>query len=357
MMRLIQRVRAFAQSTLRSHWIEVDGQRVHFRAASSGGGPASPPGRPVVLVHGLAVSSRYMVPTAGWLSRDHPVFAPDLPGFGRSDDPRRVLSVPDLADALRGWTRAVGLDQPVYLGNSLGCQVVADLAARFPQETGPLVLVGPTIDATERTMPRQVARLIVDTAMQPPDFLAIMAIDFLQAGVRRTAKTFRYALEDRIEEKLPHIPHPVLVVRGSRDPLAPQRWVEELTRLLPRGELRVIRGAGHTPHYTAPLELVEVVCRFLDCADLPHSAAEPRPRRPRARGDPGGDPGRHPPDLRRDEATTSGAQTPQLQVQRGGEADPGEVGEQERAGRSANPPEEDRRQQDREPKGHDLREG
>lgn len=272
MMRLVQRVRALRQSTMRSHWIEVDGRRVHFRAASSGGGPASPPGRPVVLVHGLTVSSRYMVPTAGWLSRDHPVFVPDLPGFGRSEDPRRVLSVSELADALRAWTRAMGLDQPVYLANSLGCQVVADLAARFPQEAGPLVLVGPTIDAHARTWLRQIARLIVDTAMQPPDFFAILAIDFLQAGPRRTAKTFRHALEDRIEEKLPHIPHPVLVVRGSRDPLAPQRWVKELTRLLSRGELRVIRGAGHTPHFTAPLELVGVVRSFLDRADPRHSA-------------------------------------------------------------------------------------
>lgn len=271
MMRLGQRVRALQQSTLRSHWIEVDGQRMHFRTAPCGGGRASPPGRPVVLVHGLAVSSRYMVPTAGWLSRDHPVFAPDLPGFGRSDKPRRVLSVPELADALLGWTRAVGLDRPVYLANSLGCQVVADLAARFPQETGPLVLVVPTIDAHARTWPQQIARLIVDTAMQPPDFLVIMAVDFLQAGPRRTAKTFRHALEDRIEETLPHVPHPVLVVRGSRDPIAPQRWVEELTRLLPRGELRVIRGAGHTVHYTAPLDLVRVVRSFLDRADLRHS--------------------------------------------------------------------------------------
>ncbi len=108
--------------------------------------------------------------------------------------------------------------------------------------------------------------------MQPPDFLAIMAIDFLQAGPSRTAKTFRHALEDRIEEKLPHIPHPVLVVRGSRDPIAPQRWVEELTRLLPRGELRVIRGVAHTPHYVAPLELVRVVRSFLDRAEPGHSA-------------------------------------------------------------------------------------
>ena len=43
---------------------------------------------PIVLVHGLAVSHRYLMPTAALLARRHPVGVPDLPGFGLSGDPR-----------------------------------------------------------------------------------------------------------------------------------------------------------------------------------------------------------------------------------------------------------------------------
>ncbi len=39
---------------------------------------------PVVLVHGLGVSSRYMLPTLALLAPRYRVFAPDLPGFGHS---------------------------------------------------------------------------------------------------------------------------------------------------------------------------------------------------------------------------------------------------------------------------------
>jgi 2-hydroxy-6-oxonona-2,4-dienedioate hydrolase len=53
------------------------------------------------------------------------------------------------------------------------------------------------------------------------------------------------------------------VVRGARDPVAPQRWVEEATRLLPRGELRVVPGAAHTMVAVAALELTRVVRPFL----------------------------------------------------------------------------------------------
>src|SRR5262245_40295657 len=49
------------------------------------------PAAPVVLVHGLSASSRCMVPTAERLAVYRPVYAPDLPGFGRSDTPIQAL--------------------------------------------------------------------------------------------------------------------------------------------------------------------------------------------------------------------------------------------------------------------------
>lgn len=79
----------------------------------------------------------------------------------------------------------------------------------------------------------------------------------------KLAKTFRYALEDCIEEKPPCVQVPALVVRGSEDPIVPQRWAEEETRSLPMGHLGVIPGAPHTVVYDAPLELEREVRPFL----------------------------------------------------------------------------------------------
>jgi 2-hydroxy-6-oxonona-2,4-dienedioate hydrolase len=41
----------------------------------------------LILVHGLVVSSRYMVPIAELLSAHYRVYVPDLPGFGKSGKP------------------------------------------------------------------------------------------------------------------------------------------------------------------------------------------------------------------------------------------------------------------------------
>jgi pimeloyl-ACP methyl ester carboxylesterase len=70
----------------------------------------------------------------------------DLPGFGLSGDPGRVLDVTEHADHLADWLEMAGLPPVVVLGNSFGCQVAVELAVRHPHRIAGLVLVGPTVD-------------------------------------------------------------------------------------------------------------------------------------------------------------------------------------------------------------------
>lgn len=49
-----------------------------------------------------------MLPLAEQFAAQFTVRAPDLPGFGRSGKPTRVLDVPGLADDLAAWTETAG---------------------------------------------------------------------------------------------------------------------------------------------------------------------------------------------------------------------------------------------------------
>jgi 2-hydroxy-6-oxonona-2,4-dienedioate hydrolase len=218
----------------------------------------------VVLVHGLVVSSRYMIPTAQRLAAHYRVYAPDLPGFGRSEKPPHALDVSGLSDALAAWMETVGLSRAALVGNSMGCQIIADLAARHPERVERAVLQGPTMDPRARTVLRQVGRFLLDAPREAPSLLPIELLDYLSAGTRRAWRTFAYALEDPIEEKLSKVRVPTLVVRGSRDPIVPQRWAEEAARLLPMGRLVVIPDAAHTLNYDHSIDLARTVRGFLD---------------------------------------------------------------------------------------------
>lgn len=229
---------------------------------------------PVVLVHGLGVSSRYLVPTAELLAPDVRVYAPDLPGFGKSDDPPRALDVPELTDALAAWMGAFHIKGAVLLGNSLGCQIVANLAVRYPALVAAAVLVGPTADPGGRTIPRLMARAAVDIVREDPRLYPIIVCDYLRAGVGRTWRTLEHLVRDRPEERFPRIVVPALVVRGERDAIVPQGWAEEVARLLPRGRLVVVPGAAHAVNFGAPGPLAQAVGEL--ARDLAHGRVGPK---------------------------------------------------------------------------------
>ena len=246
---------------LESVWSTVDGLRMHARVATA----AAPAGaKAVVLVHGLGVSSRYMIPTAEQLAPHYRVYAPDLPGFGRSDRPPHLLDIRGLANALAAWLRQAGPGRAALLGNSLGCQVIVDLAVRRPELVERAVLVGPTLDPEARSLWRQIARGVLDVFREPLSLWPIVAYDYLTAGPVYILRTLQRAVEDPVADKLPCVRVPALVIRGSRDPIVPQRWAEAMIRRLPAGRLVVLEGVAHAANYSAPVELARVVRPFLD---------------------------------------------------------------------------------------------
>jgi len=249
-------------TTFRSFWTQVGGLDVHAKV--SAGAPALGAGQvPLVLVHGLALSHRYMMPTAERLAADFPVYVPDLPGFGDSGHPRKVLDIPGLADALLAWMDAVGLRRVSLLGNSQGCQVIADLAARHPGRAARCVLQGPTSPPNERTWLWQFIRWRQNNRYNPPNLGPPTWSDYRRAGYLRAIWTFRASLRDHLEDKLPHITVPVLVVRGECDPICPAAWADEVARHLPDGRLVEIPAVAHTLVFTAPEQLASVTRQFL----------------------------------------------------------------------------------------------
>lgn len=241
-----------------TRWTTTDGLQVHARVWDT---TSSSP--PVVLVHGLVVASGMVAPTAERLAGRYPVYAPDLPGFGDSDKPRRALRISELAEVLASWQDANGLAQAVVVGNSLGCQIVVDAAMRFPHTVRAVVLAAPTVDPEARSWPVQLWRWRKEQSTQSGSMRLLQLRDYAKAKPWRGYRTFQQALGDRVEDKLPYVEQPTLVVHGTRDPLLPEAWGARLAGLAPQGQLRVLPGVVHAMAYENPLELSRVVDRFV----------------------------------------------------------------------------------------------
>jgi pimeloyl-ACP methyl ester carboxylesterase len=221
-------------------------------------------GTPVVLVHGLGMSGRYMLPLARRLAPHVPVLVPDLPGFGASSSVWPPLAVTGLARGLHAWLDALAVPDAVLVGHSLGCQVAVALALHRPERVQRLVLVAPTIDAGARRAAPQGARLARDLPREPARLLALGSLDYLRGGLPRGLATFRHALHDPVERALARLRSPVLVVRGEHDPVVPQAWAQRVAGLAPGGRLTVVPGAPHAPNFSHPAAVAAEILRFLE---------------------------------------------------------------------------------------------
>jgi pimeloyl-ACP methyl ester carboxylesterase len=256
-------------SRLVSTWIRSGAFTIHAKRSTVPMTDAAPT---IVMVHGVGVSHRYLMPTAELLATFCRVWVPDLPGFGLSSKPRHILTLQELSDALADWMGTANIPSASLLGNSFGCQIIADFAVRHSSLIERAILQGPTVDPAGRTARQQLWRWLVNGRHEAPAQALVILRDYRDCGLQRVFRTFKYALDDHIEGTLPHVRVPTLVVRGSRDVIVPQRWAEEVTRLLPDGRLVIIPDAAHTLNYQKPAELTEAVRSFLSDTATRHAA-------------------------------------------------------------------------------------
>lgn len=243
------------------HRVQVADHSVFYRYRDD----LAPAGRPpVVLTHGFMASGAFFEPFMQHFARFFPVYAPDLPGYGKSSKPKGGLDVKEHAKTLKGFIDALGLEEVNLVGDSLGCAVATEFAANQPDRVKRLVMQGPTMEPEGRDGLESLMRGLRSLRLAAgTPFEAMWWNDYKEAGVKRAIDTWRFAISDRIEKRLPRIRCPTMVVHGELDPIVSSRWVNEVTRLLPDGRLVVIPDADHVLVYLQPERFCETVLPFL----------------------------------------------------------------------------------------------
>jgi 2-hydroxy-6-oxonona-2,4-dienedioate hydrolase len=265
MLRFVYKYMRRIKKSIENKWTQMAGYTLRYRMPRELSVPDS---SIIVMLHGLIVSSRYLIPTAKQLAPHYQIYIPELPGFGKSGKPDHYQDLDEMADTLASWMTMVGISEAILLGNSLGCQIIAHFAVRYPERIQAAILVSPTMDARARTAHQEIGRWLLNAFCEPLSIYPLVLRDARDIGFRRVMATFQYGLQDKIEANLPQMHFPTLIVRGSRDTIVPQYWAEYVTSLLPQGNLVVIEHAAHDVNYNSPVELTKTIRRFLNGCSL-----------------------------------------------------------------------------------------
>jgi pimeloyl-ACP methyl ester carboxylesterase len=284
-----------------SDWLQLGSLRVHHTHGGRGS--------PVLFIHGLG-SSGYME----WrfnleaTADRHRVFAPDLPGFGRSEKPRARYGIPYFTRFIERYMEERGLRSAAVVGASLGGRIALELALESPRLVRKLVLVNalglgrPNVHVSYGlvTIPR-VGEALMNVARgalrwAPSQTIRRVAARYAGSSSDLT-RTMDDAYLDNLRElyaaegyhnaylatvrslvtpkavfggqhdmttRLNELKVPVQLIWGADDPLFPVAHAARAHSLIERSRLTVIEGAGHTPQAERPEEFNRVLHAFLD---------------------------------------------------------------------------------------------
>jgi pimeloyl-ACP methyl ester carboxylesterase len=235
----------------------VDVESLAFRVLASRRDSARRPA--IVLVHGIGVSHRYLSRLHDVFAQERDVYSIDLPGFAGLPKPGRDVDVPSMADALGSLIESMKVGPVVLVGHSMGTQWVVEASLQRPAMATDVVIMGPVADASHRSMVAQSVALAADTLGETPSVNAIVLTDYLRCGVPWYLMQLRHMLEYRLEDRVPELSVPLLVVRGSRDPIAGLEWCRRLRDAARIGQLVQIPGGFHVAQHSAPKAVASAI--------------------------------------------------------------------------------------------------
>ncbi len=262
---------ACAAAWARTQRVDAGPSPVRYREA--GEGPV------LVMVHGLGCSADYWVRNGPWLAAcGFRVLAPDLPGFGRTPGPEGGLSIPAQSAAVARFADALELPPAAYLGHSLSCQAVLELAATQPARVTRLLLAGPTGDRRRKRLAHESLGLLRDVPREPPSLLPLIAQAYLRAGFTRWLRTWLAGKRHDAFAAAARVRVPALVLVGDRDPVSTVPFAHALAGAIRGGRVEVVPGGTHALIYSAPEAFNRAVAAFLTrpaAPPLPTPAAAP----------------------------------------------------------------------------------
>jgi pimeloyl-ACP methyl ester carboxylesterase len=289
-----------------------DGTRLWYELRGPADGPV------VVLCDGVACDGyawKYLSPR---LEKTYRVLHMHYRGHGRSGLPRDLgrSTLPVLATDHIELMDALGLEEAVWIGHSMGCQLVLELAFRHGERVRAGVLVcgsyGRALDTLKNTdLGHRLLPYVKDAvSAHRPWFEALMRIilpnrlgyaiatlsevnkdkvrredfmPYLDHVARMSHELVAHLLTDAAERTtlafLRRLEQPMLVVAAESDGFTPPHTSKLMADLLPRAEFRLLHDATHTAPIEEPERLASLVEGFLASLRRDQPGATPDARR------------------------------------------------------------------------------
>lgn len=236
-------------------------------------------GDPFVYLHSALGESFMWFPFHQRFAQKFKVFVPTHPGFGQSGGFEQIDTIEDMAFHYIEMFDALGLEQVILGGVSLGGWIAAEIAVRWPERVKKLWIADapglwvddvPLGDLFRWMQNRDKLReMLFHDPHGPMAALVIKdqpdeqtMLNAFQAMTVLARMVWERPYDPKLAGRLRRVACPTLLLWGDHDKLVPPAHGEAYKKQIAGAELKLIKDCGHLPMFEKEAEFVEAITKF-----------------------------------------------------------------------------------------------
>ena len=229
-------------------------------------------GTPIVLIHGIGNSAEVWSSLVLRLSKEYLVYAPDMPGFGKTPVAAEGCNIATHVLYLRRFLDALGYPQVTLVGNSLGGWIATRFAIDYPERVNHLYLLNSaglrreqmnSPYAVDREAAQHSANHMLGYRLPLPGFILDAIVRTSQMPAYSNFVT-GYDPQEELDSVLTQVQVPTTIIWGERDKVFPIACAHDLHTGIANSELVILKGVGHLPQMQASARVAQIILK--DCA-------------------------------------------------------------------------------------------
>lgn len=222
-------------------------------------------GQSIVLLHGWGQNIQMMEPLGNYFTDKFNIVILDLPGFGKSEEPKEVWTVYDYVEFVHKFLESLNIENPILIGHSFGGKISLVYASKYKVKK--LVALASPFCKEIKKMPLKtkiykfVKKTPVLNLLEPIVKKYVGSTDYKNAS-EMMRKILVSTVNLEIYEDLPNIKCPTLLVWGTNDTAVPINRAYELEKLIKDAGVVEYKNATHYAYLEHLYELVRVLQVF-----------------------------------------------------------------------------------------------
>lgn len=205
-------------------------------------------GSPIVYLHGWGQNIQMMEPIANPFAKTHHLIILDLPGFGKSEEPREAWSLEEYVDMVHALLQELKIDKPNLIGHSFGGKLSIIYASKYPVERV-ILLASPykvkiTTESKKLKMLKKIKKIPVLGLAAEAMKKHMGSTDYRNASPMMRNILVKHVNTDATENAK-KIKCPTFIIWGTNDEAVPVADAHELEKLIPDSGLAIYEGCTH----------------------------------------------------------------------------------------------------------------